>query len=137
MTEQTQQNNVAETGYRLCEVCGLSFKGRSDKRFCSDACRNANKRQLQRISGWQEPAFVEKIHRMLRHNRQILRERLNQETKLIISKTDLIEAGFHFGYCTSVFSKEMNIYRFCYEYGWLEVENGKILLVKNERQIDL
>jgi hypothetical protein len=137
MIDQTQEKRNPENNYRKCEVCGLSFEGRADKRFCSDACRNANKRQVQRISGWQEPAFVEKIHRMLRHNRQILKERLAEESKLIISKADLIETGFHFGYCTSVLSKDLNIYRFCYEYGWLEVENGKILLVKNDRHTEL
>ena len=64
-----------ETLNRLCLECGKSLKGRCDKKFCDDYCRNAynNKAKIE------ENSFVRNINRTLQRNRRVLEELLGKE----------------------------------------------------------
>ena len=54
-----------------------------------------------------------------------------------VSKQKLSSAGFNFNYFTNlVKTKESKLYYFCYEFGYLPLENEKILLVKSKKEAD-
>jgi hypothetical protein len=113
-----------------CPECGEIIKGRVDKKFCSDACRNSfNNKQNSDSNN-----FVRNINNALRKNRRILEESLQGE-KTTLPKQKLIDKGFNFNYFTSQNTTRNNhTYKFCYEYGYLPLENEIILIVKRKAE---
>ena len=113
---------------RICLDCGILVKGRADKKFCDDHCRsNYNNKLKSELS-----PTIKKINAALKQNRDIL-EKLNPEGKTKISKVKLLKAGFDSQYHTHQYQTQNgNTYIFCYEYGYLILENEEILLVKRE-----
>jgi len=108
--------------------CGSAIVGRKDKRFCDDQCRSAfyNKQNSDSSN------LVRRVNNTLRKNRKILEE-LNPKGKAVVLRDDLLSRGFSFNYCTSIYkTKTGNIYHFCYEYGYLELEDNRISLVIKE-----
>ncbi len=113
---------------RLCPECGEVLRGRVDKKFCSDLCRNAFNNKLNSDSN----SYVRNINNSLRKNRRILEKNLQGDTTKI-SKQKLIDKGFNFNYYThQTTTKTNNTYLFCYEYGYLYLENDFILIVKRK-----
>jgi hypothetical protein len=111
--------------------CGTPLKGRADKKFCDDACRSTFNNKLNSDSS----AFMKRVNGILRKNRNILLEH-NPEGKGKVSRKHLLQAGFDFDHFTSIFrNKEGKTYYFCYEHGYLPIENDYyFLVVKKERQ---
>jgi len=108
---------------KQCLDCGKELKGRIDKKFCSDYCRSSYHFQQNRS----KPASLYlKIDQQLKRNRKILAAH-NKDGRTIVRKPKLIDAGFHPRYFTHYWrAGNNNLYRFCYEYGFLEkYENGK------------
>jgi len=121
-----------ETLNRSCLECGKSFKGRSDKKFCDDYCRNAhnNKARIE------ESSFIRIINKTLQRNRRILEELLGKESMVKQPKANFINKGFVFHYHTHQYvNKKGNIYYFCYEYGFLPLEGDWYLVVKRKETI--
>lgn len=120
-----------ETTTRYCLSCGKPVKGRSDKKFCDDYCRNVFNNQ----SKIQESAFVKSIIAILKNNRKILADFLGSETTTKQSKAKLLKEGFLFQYCTHQYTNQKgNIYFFCFEYGYLPLEGDMFLLVKSSQE---
>ena len=69
---------------RQCEECGERVIGRADKKFCSDACRNAFNNALNKDN----KNLVRNINNRLRKNYRIL-ETLNTKDKTKVKKTTL------------------------------------------------
>lgn len=113
---------------RLCPECGESLKGRIDKKFCSDLCRNSFNNKANSDSN----SYVRNINNTLRKNRRILEENLQGE-KITIPKQKLLDKGFNFKYFTNqTVTKNNHTYFYCYEYGFLPLENDLILIVKKK-----
>ncbi len=113
---------------RLCPECGEVLKGRIDKKFCSDLCRNAFNNKLNSDTN----NYVRNINNSLRKNRRILEENLVGDTTKI-SKQKLIDKGFNFNFYTNQnLTKNNNTYIFCYEFGYLHLENDYVLIVKRK-----
>lgn len=113
-----------------CLDCGTEFFGRADKKFCSDSCRNAFNNRVNAA----DEAVIKNVNRTLRKNRSIL-SKLNPEGKIKIDISKLTKKGFDFDLITSVHkTKEGKEYRFCYEFGYLLINESNILLVKRELQ---
>ena len=118
-----------KTDKRICPECGDAILGRSDKKFCSDACRNSYNNKLNSDS----TNYVRNINNILRKNRRILEE-LNPKGKTTLSKNKLTEAGLDFTYFTHLLkTKKGSVYYFCYEYGYIQLEEQLYCLVKNEK----
>jgi len=114
---------------RKCEECGEPIKGRIDKKFCSDLCRNSFNNKLNSDSN----NYVRNINNILRKNRRILEELLQGE-KTTLPKQKMVYKGFNFGFHTNLSTtKTNNTYTFCYEYGYLPLENDIILIVKKKQ----
>lgn len=117
---------------RKCLECGDSFYGRSDKKFCTDQCRNTyNNRQNKDVTN-----YVRKVNNTLRKNRRILAQ-LNPKGKAKVKREQLIEKGFNFNYFTSRYSTQAgNTYYYCYEHGFLELDDGWFTLVVKQDYVD-
>lgn len=110
---------------RLCLECGEPFKGRIDKKFCSDTCRIAfnNRRNSDDIH------YIRTINNILRRNRRILMT-MNPSGKNKVSHVKLKSKGFDFNYFTSTYqTREGARYYYCYEHGYLPIEKDCYLLV--------
>jgi Uncharacterized protein containing a Zn-ribbon (DUF2116) len=115
---------------RTCLTCGKAVKGRSDKKFCDDYCRNIFNNQQRGNTG----GYARKINDILRKNRRILEELLpvNADTTKV-SRQRLLIKGFEFKYFTNTYSnKKGTVYQFCYEYGYLPIGDDCFLLVRKK-----
>jgi Uncharacterized protein containing a Zn-ribbon (DUF2116) len=123
---------IQHSAAKPCLACGRSIKGRSDKKFCDDSCRNTYNNQLK--SG--DNNYVRSINNSLRRNRRILEALLPKEEKMIkITRDALLQQGFQFKYCTHSYTNARgNVYLFCYDYGYLQLEKGWCLVVKRKEE---
>lgn len=111
-----------------CLECAESFKGRADKKFCSDLCRNSYNNKLNSDT----TNYMRNVNNILRKNRRILENLIPEETAKA-SKAKLNEKGFDFTYYTNAYTtKKGATYYFCYEYGYLPLENEFYFLVKRK-----
>jgi hypothetical protein len=109
-----------------CPECGEKIKGRADKKFCSDMCRNAYNNKLNSDTN----NYVRNVNNILRKNRRILEELVPAEMTRS-SRSRLLGKGFDFNFYTgSHTTKKGDTYYYCYEYGYLMGENDFVLLVK-------
>lgn len=111
--------------------CGKPLRGRLDKKFCNDYCRNThNNRQNS-----DQNSYVRSINSILRRNRRVLRGSLPQGEELFkCQRQKLSEAGFDFRYHTHQYTnRKGSVYTFCYEYGFLPLENDWLLLVRRNK----
>ena len=111
---------------RNCLECGGKIKGRSDKKFCSDAYRNTyNNEQNKDVTN-----LIRNTNNQLRKNYRIL-QKLNPIDKTKTTKSKLLLNGFDFNLFTSIYTtKTGNIYYFIYDQGYLVLENDYYALVK-------
>lgn len=110
---------------KKCLSCGSTIYGRVDKKFCSDGCRNSFNNEQNRDSN----NLVRRINNALRKNRRILEE-LNPAGKTKVHKDKLAALGFDFNLFTSQYiTKKGATYYFCYEHGYLPLENNFYALV--------
>jgi endogenous inhibitor of DNA gyrase (YacG/DUF329 family) len=113
---------------KICPECGDKIIGRADKKFCSDACRNAHNNALNKDS----KNIIRTTNNRLRKNYRIL-EKLNNKDKTKVTKTTLIKNGFLFEYCTGTYiTKAGDLYYYIYDQGYLPLKNDIYLLIKRD-----
>ncbi len=109
-----------------CPECGDKIIGRSDKKFCSDACRNVFNNNLNKDT----TNLIRNTNNQLRKNYRILQQ-LNPTDKTKIVKSKLLNKGFDFNIFTSIYTtKKGTTYYFVYNQGYLPLENDYYALVK-------
>ena len=114
---------------RKCLQCGERIVGRIDKMFCDAQCRNSYNNRIKRVS---EQQIIE-INRILRKNRKILKQ-FSPEGKTTVRKEYLEKLNFNFNFHTHTYTTSHgNVYKFCYEYGYLELEDDEKILIINEQ----
>lgn len=119
------------TQAKQCLACGKAVKGRTDKKFCDDYCRNNYNNQLKA----DETNFVRNIMNALRKNRLILQQVLGDKMIMKTRTEPLLGNGFQFKYHTNTYdNKKGGLYYYCFEYGYLPLDNEFILVVK--RKVD-
>ncbi len=115
-----------------CLDCGKEIIGRADKKFCDDQCRNAYNNRLNSDS----TNYVRNVNNILRKNRRILMK-LNPRGKNKIKREKLLLNGFDFNYFTNVYkTKAGSVYYFCYEQGYLPLEDDFFALVVKQEYVD-
>ena len=82
-----------------------------------------------------EPQFLKTIPKIILNNYQILKQLRNRKlTK--VKRRQLEELKFNFKYITSTYvTKSASTYYFCFDLGYLFLENDWILLVEQESQV--
>jgi predicted nucleic acid-binding Zn ribbon protein len=114
---------------RACLECGTTIKGRIDKKFCSDYCRNAYNNKLNKDS----KNLVRNINNRLRKNYRILDGFPLKDGKTRTTKTRLLDKGFDFEYITNLYTtKKGTTYYFIYDLGYLPLDNDYYMIVKRE-----
>lgn len=117
---------------RLCLTCEKPLKGRTDKKFCDDYCRNNFNNQLKAGT----TNLVRNINNALGKNRRILESCFaNGEEMAKTTREKLMQKGFQFKYFTHQYNnKKGNTYFFCYDLGYLPLENDWFLVVKRKEE---
>jgi predicted nucleic acid-binding Zn ribbon protein len=122
---------INEKEERFCEYCEEPITGRSDKRFCSDYCRNSK----HNLENKDNSNYMRKVNNILRRNRRIL-ARLNPTGKAKVMSATLMEEGFNFAYYTNVYeTKKGGKYHFCYDQGYIKLEDGWYALVERQSYV--
>jgi len=115
---------------KVCLACDKQItEGRSDKKFCNDYCRGVYNNVLK------SPVNnnIRNINNTLSKNRRIL-ESLMPADKINIKvpKDILITQQFAFNYYTQSRPAKNGTYFYCYDYGYLELDNNIILIVRKD-----
>lgn len=115
-----------------CLFCDKPVKGRTDKKYCDDYCRNNYNNQLKSKA----TNLVRNTNNALMKNRRIMESLLNEgEDMTKVNQEKLIEKGFHFKFITHLYiNKKGNTYYFCYDLGYLPLENDWFLIVKRKEE---
>ena len=123
---------AAENKPRLCLNCDKPLKGRTDKKFCDDYCRNNYNNQLKSNT----INLVRNINNALGKNRRILENLFIAGEEMAKTTRDkLLQKGFQFKYITHTYTnKKGNTYFFCYDIGYLPLESDWYLLVKRKEE---
>ena len=78
---------------KQCPECGDKIIGRTDKKFCSDGCRNTFNNRINK----DQKNLIRNINNRLRKNWRIL-EQLNPQQKTKKPRAQLVALGFDFRY---------------------------------------
>lgn len=114
-----------------CPTCGEKFYGRSDKKFCSDLCRNIYNNKLNS----DVTNYIRNINNLLRRNRRIIETLLFYKIAHA-SKQQLIDNGFSFLHYTSIeVSKTGKNCFYCYDYGYWLHENKCTFIRKKQKTL--
>jgi hypothetical protein len=112
---------------KFCRTCSRQLRGRTDKRFCNDACRNSFHNQVNAVSN----NYIRQINHLLQKNRRILASLIpSNAQKVKIALAQLVELGYHFQYYTHErTNRKGNSYRFCYDYGYQLLSENVLMIV--------
>jgi hypothetical protein len=114
---------------RTCLDCGERLKGRSDKKFCNDHCRNNFNNKLNR----DEMNFIRNVQNILRRNRRILSELVPGK----VHRDELIARGFNFIFHTHSYrEKDGKTYYFCFDQGYCACEKDYYLLITGDERLE-
>lgn len=117
------------TDNKLCENCSKTIRGRSDKRFCNDYCRNVFNNNLNAAAN----NLVRRINMLLCKNRRILEALFTGKEKMIrIKKEILIQRGYSFKYATGIYpTKREAFFFYCYDYSILRISEDFYVIIKD------
>ncbi len=110
-----------------CPECGEIVHGRSDKRFCSDICRNVyhNRERLNQSEA------VKEVNLILSRNRRILQQCFLSKTRRVHTAY-LSSCGFDFRYFTHQgMNPKGDLVVYCYEIGYQKLGNDKVALQRD------
>lgn len=113
---------------KKCLECGEKVIGRSDKKFCSDYCRNSYNNKVNKES----KNLIRNTNNRLRKNYKVLCD-LNTTGKIKVTRRKLFDRGFDFQFFTAIYTtKAGNTYFYVYDQGYLPLENEIYLLIKKD-----
>ncbi|MEO8770492.1 MAG: hypothetical protein ABI402_10420 [Ferruginibacter sp.] len=117
---------------KFCLTCSKPVKGRTDKKFCDDYCRNNYNNHLKADCN----NMVRNINHALGKNRRILESMIPEKEEMgKVSKEKLLQEGFQFKYVTHIYkNKKGSTYHFCYDHGYLLLENDWYLIVRRREE---
>ncbi len=121
---------MQHTPLKNCIACSKVIKGRIDKKFCNDYCRNGYNNQLKSAAN----NYVRNINNRLSKNRRILENILGEKDSMIkLKKEYMMQLGFSFNLTTQIHKNKLGAhYFYCYEYGYMPLDNEWCVIIKNE-----
>lgn len=80
--------------------------------------------------------MVKQVNRVLWQNRAVMNRLIPEvKGKTTVSRSKMIQEGFDFTYHTHTYTtRNGHTYVFCYEFGYLPLENEIVMLVKREEK---
>ncbi len=126
------QQVLQQTVARTCLTCDKILRGRADKKFCNDYCRNTFNNSLKSPGN----NFVRNVNNALGKNRRILQELLSPDDDNIkVQKEKLLQLGFQFKYFTHHnITATGGACFYCYDHGWIVLENDWYLVVREKEK---
>jgi hypothetical protein len=113
---------------KQCHYCKKEIRGRSDKKFCNDYCRNIYNNQLHAT----ENNLIRNINHALGKNRRILDELASTEKIIKIKKEELLYHGFRFKYHTHYYKGKTGTNLFgCYDFIYFMIEDEWCVFIRN------
>ena len=103
-----------------CPECGKEIKGRLDKKFCDDFCRNAFNNKARRP----HELMIKNTNSQIRRNRRILKI-LCPSGKATVRREILINMGFDFSFFTSIYSGKGQVYYISYDFAFTPIIENK------------
>lgn len=115
---------------KTCLCCGKTVKGRTDKKFCNDYCRNTHNNMLKASTN----NLVRNTNHALTKNRRILENILSEGEEMCkIKRETMLNMGYLFKYNTHIRSNSKgSLYYYCYDYGYLPLDKEWCLVVRGE-----
>jgi len=145
-----ETQRTVEHEEKVCLDCGQPLgPGREDRKYCSDACKTNYSNRMRRLARREQegkppeaeslPDFIQTIQKIQLRNRNILSQLCDEFTVRRVRMRDLIGAGFNAKFFTSQADPtgDGHIYRFCFEYGYWEREDGVVTIVCRPREVEL
>ncbi len=113
---------------RHCPICKKPVVGRSDKKFCSTACKS---NYHQRLSAHTEKATA-RIDKILHRNRSILQELLGKRrVQIKIPLIELESKKFNFNYITKYhINNRGKEYRYVYDIAYMTFSKDEVLIIR-------
>lgn len=113
-----------------CKICKKKIIGRSDKIFCSVACKSEYHYKLIKAT----KVATYQIDKILHRNRSIMIEILGKHRNQIqINRILLEQKNFHFKYHTHThINKQGKMYYYVYDLAWMEFSNDTILIIRKK-----
>tara|TARA_B110000114_G_C14841332_1_gene296797 strand:+ start:62 stop:415 length:354 start_codon:yes stop_codon:yes gene_type:complete len=111
-----------------CKICKKEVEGRTDKKFCSVACKNYYHIHLRHAS---KQAAIS-INEYLKRNHGILLEQLGKnKSQVKVYRNILEDKKFRFKYHThSQINSKGKIFNYIYDLAWMEFSDDEILIVR-------
>lgn len=111
-----------------CRACAKPLKGRTDKKFCNDVCRNNHHNRTNA----REINLRRNINNTLNRNRRILHDILQQTNNQIVTQEHLATRGFSFLFYTHIQTlKNGHNVVWCYDHGYYTLPGNKLAIVPN------
>lgn len=113
---------------RYCLSCEAELKGRADQRFCDVACKN----EFHNAALSDGEKVYKRVLKILRKNRQILKEVLGEKSSVEIEMSKLIGKGFDNDYLTHIKKSKINEYDYFYvfDYGYRKQKQNIVKVVR-------
>ncbi len=115
---------------KTCLHCQDSFRGRSDKKFCGDYCRNTyNNHQKAHLL-----THKKTVLQRLQRNYEVLARYFPDETSspIRIKKQKLINEGFNWIYCTETRRSLNRIQVFgCFEFKYFLLNDQHVIIMRD------
>ena len=117
---------------RKCLSCDKNVIGRADKKFCNDYCRN----EYNNAQKADTTNLMRNINAALAKNRRIMQGLFAEGEEIHKVHFDKLQLkGFSLKYFTHTYTnKKGQVYFFCYDTGYLPLENNWFLLVKRKEE---
>jgi len=115
-----------------CVNCNKKIKSKyPNKKYCGKKCALAYHYKKNKT---EKQSSIRKLNIILAKNRNILESLFpNDKETVKVSRNLLIQHGFDFNYLTQFRpAKKGGNYIYCYEYGYLELKNNIILIVRKD-----
>lgn len=111
-----------------CKICPNKIHGRSDKLFCSTACKSRYHHTLIKVT----KEASRHIDNILHRNRSILLETLGKNrVKMKIKRIILEKKKFRFKYHTHThINSNGKTYNHLYDFAWMEFSDDEVLVVR-------
>lgn len=112
-----------------CHECGRALRGRTDKKFCNDTCRNNhhNRKNAHDIN------LRRNINSTLNKNRRILSDLAHFDKNQSVTIEQLLRKGFSFSFFTHVLKQPNGQHILCcYDCGYYHQSNSRVVIIKRK-----
>ena len=114
-----------------CPMCKLTFRGRTDKKFCSVSCKSSYHRKLTAHT----KKATSRIDKILHRNRSILQEVVGKKVDGKQVPKEVLDAkNFNYSHVTGYHKNSRNkVVNYVYDFSWVIFSDNN-LLVKRIRK---